>query len=172
VIPVAQTQRYEGPEQRGSCVQACVASVFEIPESMAPTQGEIFVWTRLHYPGLTCLHRETDRPVKEPPVPQAGEQTIWIATVHTQTPAFTDPCGRCWEYEGNEHGPPLPGRPRRCPWCGERWGLEKGVRRGYHAVVMRGRDVVWDPNPDWYVGARHWLVRDPARVEPRRLPRA
>ena len=176
--PVTQTKLYSAPDERGSCMQACVASVFEIPEAMAPTErAGIAAWTSLHYPGIQWVawHGE---PTSTPPVP-LGHHGFWIASVHTQTEGFTDPCGRCWEFEGNENGSPLCDPPRPCPFCGERWGLPKGTRPGYHAIVMRLARVEHDPNPNAdydaervYIGAQWWVVADPARIEPRRLPRA
>lgn len=175
--PVSQTRFYEGPEERGSCVQACVASIFELPESLACIERDIYGWTSLHYPGLQYV-RIDHEPRPAPSVP-VGHHGFWIASVHTQTEGFTDNCGRCWEFEGNENGPPLCDPPRPCPFCGEPFGLPKGTRPGYHAIVMRNAKVEHDPNPrcDWdaeriYVGAAWWIACDPARVEPRRLPNA
>lgn len=175
--PVTQTRFYEGPEDRGSCVQACIASIFELPESLAPTEREAYTWTSLHYPGLQLV-RQDHEPQPEPSVP-VGHHGFWIGSVHTQTEGFTDPCGRCWEFEGNENGPPLCDPPRPCPFCGEQFSLPKGTRPGYHAVVMRNAKVEHDPNPncDWeaarvFVGRAWWVASDPARVEPRRLPNA
>jgi hypothetical protein len=172
---VTQTKLYSGPDERGSCVQACVASIFELPEMMAPEQNEIAAWTSLHYPGLQYVAWECE-PSAKPPTP-LGHHGYWIASVHTQTEGFTDPCGRCWEFEGNENGPPLCDPPRPCPYCGEQWGLPKGTRPGYHAVVMRNAAVEHDPNPntDWdvervYVGAKWWVVADPSRIAARVLP--
>lgn len=172
---VTQSKLYAGPEDRGNCVQACVASIFELSEARAPAQGYVAEWTALNYPGLQYVALSVD-PTSVEPTP-LGHFGYWIATVHTQTEGFTDLCGRCWEYEGNEHGPPIAGPPRPCPLCGESYGLEKGTRPGYHAVVMKGMQVEHDPSPnvDWdrervYVGAAWWTVADPSRVEPRRLP--
>jgi hypothetical protein len=172
---VSQTRHYEGPTERGSCVQACVASVFEIPEAMAPTQRDIAPWTTLHYPGIAYVSW-TCEPTADPPAP-LGHHGYWIASVHTQTEGFTDPCGRCWEFEGNEHGPPLCDPARPCPFCGEQWELPKGKRPGYHAIVMLNGKVEHDPSPsaNWdadrvFVGAAWWVVADPARIDPRRLP--
>lgn len=173
--PVTQTRFYEGPEQRGSCVQACVASIFELPESLAPAERDVHSWTSLHYPGLRFV-RTDHEPQQQPQVP-VGHHGFWIASVHTQTKGFRDTCGRCWEFEGNENGPALCDPPRPCPFCGERWGLPKGTRPGYHAIVMRGGKVEHDPNPrcDWdadrvFVGASWWVAFDPAQIEPRRIP--
>lgn len=175
--PVSQARFYEGPEERGSCVQACVASIFELPESLAPVARDVHSWTSLHYPGLQYVSLDHE-PQATPSVP-VGHHGFWIGSVHTQTEGFTDNCGRCWEFEGNENGPPLCDPPRPCPFCGESFGLPKGIRPGYHAVVMRNARVEHDPNPngDWdaervYVGAAWWVAHDPARIEPRRLPNA
>lgn len=158
VKPVNQTRFYEGLEERGSCVQACVASIFELPESLAPIERDIYTWTSLHYPGLQYVRLDHE-PQPSPSVP-VGHHGFWIASVHTQTEGFTDNCGRCWEFEGNENGPPLCDPPRPCPFCGEPFGLPKGTRPGYHAIVMRNAKVEHDPNPhcDWdaariYIGA-------------------
>lgn len=172
---VTQTRLYEGPELRGSCVQACVASIFELPEAMAPTEPDVYPWTHLHYPGLQFVQINHE-PQVQPSVP-IGHHGYWIASVHTQTEGFTDKCGRCWEFEGNEHGPPLCDPPRPCPFCGAQWGQPKGIRPGYHAIVMRNSKVEHDPNPncDWdrdrvFVGASWWVARDPSRIAPRALP--
>ena len=173
--PVTQTKFYEGGENRGSCVQASIASIFELPEILAPTEREIYTWTTLHYPGLQFVRTEHE-PQSEPNTP-LGHHGFWIAGVHTQTEGFTDKCGRCWEFEGNEHGGPINPPARPCPFCGEQWGLEKGIRPGYHAVVMRSSKLEWDPNPNAdydrervFVTASWWVASDPARIDPRRLP--
>lgn len=157
-------------------MQACIASIFELSEHMAPTEKDgIYRWTSLHYPGLSWVTTDLE-PTPTAPVP-IGHHGFWIASVHTQTEGFTDDCGRCWEFEGNENGPALCDPPRPCPFCGEQFGLAKGTRPGYHAIVMRNAKVEHDPNPnaDWdaartFVGASWWLASDPARIDPRRLP--
>lgn len=170
-----QSVLYSGPTDRGSCVQACVATLFGIDEATAPQERDVSQWTTLHYPGLQHVKWECE-PTATAPTP-LGHYGFWIASVHTQTEGFTDSCGRCWEFEGNDHGPPLCDPPRPCPFCGEQWGLPKGTRPGYHAVVARNGVVEHDPNPnaDWdaervFVGAAWWVVADPSLVEPRRLP--
>lgn len=173
---VTQSKLYAGPDFRGSCEQACIATLFGIEERMVPERGQdVGAWTSLHYPGLQYVRRECE-PTRTPPTP-LGHHGYWIASVHTTTAGFTDNCGRCWEFEGNENGPPLCDPPRPCPFCGEPWGLPKGTRPGYHAIVMRNAKVEHDPNPntDWdiervYVGAAWWVAADPSRIEPRRLP--
>lgn len=63
--------------------------------------------------------------------------------------------------------------PMRCPWslpCLWIGGVQSPRYDGAHAVVCRGRDIVWDPHPQREMGHHGWLDAtyflpiDPARL--------
>lgn len=154
-MPVAQRRLYRPAEhplgaQRGDCLAACVASVFEVPYHQASSavghSQALFDWTREHYPWLRAEHRtlgdtwkgvETLDSYKEWPE-RHFEHGYWIATVWSpRIPDIETPDGIAW---------------------------------GLHAVVMHGWDCVWDPHPRRaegfgpFRGATTWHVLDPAHA--------
>lgn len=187
MIHVKQTKLYDPgpPVYRGNCVNACIASIFEVPIESLPefkgTETHVQAWLAFHYPGVVVKRREfepidmsdedTRRAVQSDGVWRAG---FWIASV--ESPRYSEAC----TFHVSETGTPMPPywyAPDECPHCGG-----SGERAGFHAVVAKGGEVVHDPHPEvkgygWeYNGrlvAQTWFeVSDPARLIPRRLASA
>ena len=168
----------DGP-QRGDCLAACVASIFEVPyEDCAEIDGDtetVRAWLTARYPGLSvsyrifhglddCPERIGDH-VNWPT--HHWEQGYWIASVWS--PRIPDretfDCGCAYDSD-NQPKPPDPD----CRWChGEPHKRSMGITWGLHAVVMRGARLAWDPHPSrdpnaglYFAGAVTFVVTDPA----------
>lgn len=178
MIHVKQTRTYEGPEYRGNCYQACVASIFELAIDMVPDlhgRGDSLLqhWLDVHYPGVAVRSRDV-----VPLDPRTEQFTLpvgqgwWIATV--QSTRFVEPCNY-HVVEGGEPMPPYWYHALECPHCGG-----NGDRPGFHAIVCRGNKVEHDPHPDcggydWsyvgkLVGVTSFEVSDPSRLSVRLTP--
>lgn len=169
----------DGP-QRGDCVAACLASIFEMPyEDCAEVQGDsqgVFKWTRKHFPGVRAETRVL-RPLDGPE--RIGDHVNWLTGHHEQgywmaaiwSPRIPDRemtgCG-CTDRTDGAGDPD-------CEWChGRPAERNLGILWGLHAVVMFNDQLVWDPHPDadpnatlYFNSATTWYVEDPARLTPR-----
>ena len=182
MIHVRQTKLYEEgpPVYRGNCVQACVASLFDLPIDSVPdmhgrTDQMLNEWLSVHYPGVVVQSRD-ETPASGDDFPH--RHGYWIATV--ESPRFTEQCS--YHVAENDDGTPK-GEPMPpfwyfkddCPHC-----KGTGTRPGYHAIVMKGREVVHDPHPDAegygyeyvgrFVAATWFYVGDPSRLAHRSIP--
>ncbi len=160
--------------QRGDCMRASVASVFELGLEDVPHfvefddwYGEWIRW--LEARGLSIydarISVEEDDPAKLGSWPSAG---YWLATV--KSPRGRARCAVCKgakvsvdEWVGDEyvqHDEPQP-----CSTC-EATGFVPSL----HLVVMNGPELVWDPHPRREMGhlgyVSGWIFRalDPARL--------
>lgn len=181
--PVAQTEFFRPEDhplgyQRGNCLAACVASIFEVPlsqvEEIRALGGSqaVFTWTRRHYPGVRSECVYLDRADADPFDPEGWREWpslgsvhnmgYWIATVYSYRipDVMMTGCG-CVER--------VPGGDPECEWCSGRPAeREHGMNFGTHAVVMRGDAIAWDPHPKREDGVgpirtqTTWHVVDPA----------
>jgi hypothetical protein len=152
--PIEQPTVGEGT---GTCIAASVASIFEVPISacaiMMPPDNysqKVYEWTRECYPGLRCVHRTY--------------ATNYRIVDHDE--------GR-WDYDLDEV---------EIPWFPGYWmgtfespritassGPYKG-KPGLHCVVMKNRELVWDPHPQRdmgvgkFFGEYVWYVEDPSKL--------
>lgn len=169
VIPVEQRQMAIFDErgdnvQRGDCLTACIASLFELPIDDVPFFVDMENWwgeynNWLHDRGLQLgqvrLSTVDDDPTRLNGHPTEG--IYWIATV--KSPRSKARCNGCKGTGQSQHeeGP--------CGWCGE-----SGLVPSLHAVVMCGGELVWDPHPQrdmghlGFVSGEWFVVRDPARL--------
>lgn len=125
----------------GNCFWACVASIMEIPLDNLrygpPYDHEVAAWTKREQPYLThhSVHLGRNyRLVDHPPSPGHPHPQRWVY----------DDAGDDWEPPTDDY------------WIGTIWspGLKRPkddpyLCRPLHAVVMLGRDVVHDPNPNY-----------------------
>lgn len=157
---------FEG-SQRGDCVAACLASIFEMPIDTFPEHDDtqwLWRWLAVYFPGVDLQHKHFGRPTDEAPY----HRGFWLATIESSR--FKEHCTDCsvdlaestsffWKRD-------------ECPWC-----RGTGIRPGFHCVVMENRDRVWDPHPgvDWdaplsFAGEKTFHVKDVARLTPRVMP--
>lgn len=159
------------PGAGGDCYPACIASIFELPLSQVPgrrgNRQEVFDWLALNFPGVGVISRHWTVPRDEPDF----HQGYWIATVISRRFRMAD-CQSCIADRRRKSNPPYFWRREECPAC-EGTGEELGL----HAVVMEGRQRVWDPHPKadrdaplQFRGEDVFVVTDPARLTPRVLP--
>jgi hypothetical protein len=152
---VEQTRFYRG-DGRGNCVAAALASIFrldlddvDVPDGCS--DGEIAAWSNARYPWLECRH--VDHGVNYR-VLEEGPQGRWTYDLPDEPPV-----------------PPTPGIWKAAVISPSGLLVAAGPWRGtpiLHAVVMRGADLVWDPNPnyDWTTAAptvvmsTWWTARD------------
>lgn len=167
----------DGP-QRGDCVAACLASIFELPyEQCAEVDGtsqSIFAWTRDRFPGIRAGIRVV-RPLGDGPEKLGDhltwptshlEQGYWMAGIWS--PRIPDEemrgCG-CADRTGGAGDP-------GCEHCGGRPAERSlGILYGLHAVVMHGHELAWDPHPErdptatlYFDSATSWHVEDPSKL--------
>lgn len=162
--------------QRGDCMRACVASLFELPLEDVPHFVERDTWygdwiNWLNDRGLTIwdarVRTADDDETKLTGWPSDG---YWMATV--KSPRGRSRCPVCngdkvalrtWDDELRyyiEHDTPQP-----CGYCSE-----TGLVPSLHCVVMHGPDLVWDPHPQrdmghlGFVSGELFRVIDPARL--------
>lgn len=148
--------------QRGDCLTACLASLFELPLDEVPhfvatdnwfSEYSNWLVDRGLQLGQVHLCVDEDDPTKLTGYPIEGVH--WIATV--KSPRGKARCGGC---KGTRE---LDGDP--CQWCDA-----TGLVPSLHAVVMCGREIVWDPHPQREMGhlgflSGEWfIVRDPAKL--------
>lgn len=163
--------------QRGDCMRAAVASLFELPLEEVPhfvAYGDWWgVWTTwLEERGLRIANAFMTVDPEDPTQLKGWPGDVyWLATV--KSPRGKTRCCVCkgekttlrdWDDELSEyveHETPQPCR--RC----EATGLEPSL----HCVVMFGRELVWDPHPQremghlGFVSGEEFRVIDPARLQ-------
>lgn len=173
---MAVFDEYGDNVQRGDCMRASVASLFELPLEDVPHFVEADdwwgEWTRwLEQRGLriaNAFYRVDDAD----PTRLTGwpGDVYWLATV--KSPRGKTRCCVCngekvtlrnWDDRTADyvkHETPQP-----CTSC-EATGLQPSL----HSVVMFGRDLVWDPHPQrdmghlGFCGGYEFKVIDPARI--------
>lgn len=181
MIPVEQRQLWrpddhpDGP-QRGDCLRACVASIFELPYEEIPAntiEGDrrINEWLSTTLPGVAAQYHYL-RGIAEPETldswrewPQSHyEPGYWIAAV--KSPRIPDV-----EEFGCGCVAQVPGGDPECEWCGGKPETRSmGIRWGLHAVVMRHGRCVWDPHPERsdtvgpFAGATTFRAVDPGAL--------
>jgi hypothetical protein len=165
--------------QRGDCLTACVASVLELPIDEVPVFVESDSWWNDYLEffrergflieGAFMRVDETD------PLKLCGwpSERYWIATV--KSPRGKTRCSVCkgekatsrqWDGELGDYVEF--DEPQPCGHC-EATGLVASL----HAVVMYGRDLVWDPHPQrdmghlGFVSGNQFGVADPSLLVPR-----
>lgn len=153
--------------QRGDCVAACLASIFELPIDVFPPTDDrqwLWRWLAVYYPGVSFVHKQYGRPTEQAP----GHTGLHLAGIVSSR--FRERCTDC--NEEIEESTPFFFRRDECPWCGG-----SGIRPGHHSVVMKGSHREWDPHPDadWdapltYVSETLFIVTDVARLAPRMVP--
>lgn len=170
----------DGP-QRGDCVTACLASIFELPYEDCVVDGGsqgVFAWTRQNFRGI-CARTRVLRPLGDGPE-RIGDHVNWPTHHHEQgywmaaiwSPRIPDEemrgCG-CADRTSGAGDP-------ACEWChGQPSERRLGINWGLHAVVMFNAKLVWDPHPDaapttqtmYFDAATTWHVDDPSQI-PRR----
>lgn len=145
-------------EDTGTCLAASLSSIFEVPltqcEPVMPPNNHsqsVMTWTTEHYPGIRCLPRSCSRNYRIENID--GEDV--------------------WRYDLEE---------TEIPWHPGYWigtfespritvthGAYKGML-GLHAVVMKNRELVWDPHPKREMGVGKffgeyvWSVEDPSKL--------
>lgn len=139
MIPVYQ-ERFGWGE--GDCVWATLASIFEIPypemgtERIAsPHYSDVRKWTECRFPYLEYHYEDWSvnyRLVPGPSIPEHPSPTRWAYDVPDE---FEPPVEGYWM--GTIHSLSL-----RAPLESAYYGMP-----GLHAVVMKGRKLVHDPNP-------------------------
>jgi hypothetical protein len=164
--------------QRGDCLTACVASIFELPIDQVPFFVESESWwddyqaffcERGFQVGEVRISVDDDDPTKLTGHPTDG--IYWIATV--KSPRGKARCSVCegtksttdqWDSEREEYA--HFDEPQACSYCGA-----SGLVPSLHCVVMCGGELVWDPHPRRDMGHLGWvsgewlIARDPAVFE-------
>lgn len=163
----------DGP-QFGDCYRACIASLFEVDYELVPElRGDthkLHEWLSEVAPGVRVQHRILGDLWKEPETLDSWRQWpathhefgYWIATVKSSRIPDLQRFG-CGCADDAGVGDPS------CKWChGKPGERSMGIQWGLHAVVMRNRDLAWDPHPlrDGTVGpfrgAETFHLDDPA----------
>lgn len=165
MIPVYQ-QHFGWGE--GDCTWACLASIFEEPlesfaysKVMALSDGDLMKLTEQRWPHLEYVHADlaTNYRIVDGPydVPGVGSQR-WAYDLPRPDKWAPPLCGATdYFYLGSVHSQKLM-HPVESPYYG---------MPGLHSVVMHGREVAHDPNPnnDPYgeplpiVGIGFWVQR-------------
>lgn len=163
--------------QRGDCLTACVASIFELPIDAVPFfvdeddwHGSYTGWLRERGLVLGAPHVVVD--VNDPTVLR-GHPTdgiYWIATV--KSPRGLTRCVICkgeakaqHQWLGVEERYVEYDEPRPCVECNA-----TGRTPSLHAVVMLGGELVWDPHPQremghlGFVSGEWFILADPMAV--------
>jgi hypothetical protein len=175
----------DGP-QRGDCMTACLASVFEQPYEDCEVKGyagEISDWLKeRRYAGVEAVHHLLGTGWQNPE--SIGDYRLWPTSHHEMgywiagiwSPRIPDEekfgCG-CVER--------VPGGDPECEWChGEPEKRSMGIQWGLHAVVMQYGQVAWDPHPEaedrgpdetiYFRSAVTFHVVDPAQLRRSPMP--
>jgi len=161
--------------QRGDCLTACVASIFELSIEDVPYFVESDSWwgdymnfshDRGFQLGQVRISTDDEDPTKLNGYPTEG--VYWIATV--KSPRGRTRCSVCkgeretksqWvEDHYEEYDEPQP-----CLYCDA-----TGLVPSLHAVVMCGKEMVWDPHPQrdmghlGFVSGEWFIARDPSQL--------
>lgn len=163
--PIEQTRFYvpgdsifEPDRERGNCLSACIASIFEVSiedaESAAEYASNTREWVEARFPGVSIAERELGKRPRDRaeiltdyqswPSEAPYHNGFWIGTFWS--PRILDRpmygCGCPWDEQDN-----FVGANPDCRWCaGEPLRRYMGVDWGMHAVVMKGGKVAWDPH--------------------------
>jgi hypothetical protein len=184
VIPVEQEHMAVFDEdgdnvQRGDCLRACVASIFELPLADVPHFVEADDWlgwytrwvrARGFVLGTVRLSVGEENPLRLTGHPTEG--IYWIATV--KSPRSRARCGVCGgagvalrQWLGSEARYVEYDEPQPCVECDA-----TGLVPPLHAVVMCGGELAWDPHPLRDMGHGGWIsgqwfiAADPAAFIP------
>lgn len=166
--------------QRGDCLTACVASLFELAIEDVPFFVESDSWWQDYQDfarerGL-CIERAWVKVDEDDPMKLNGwpGDRYWIATV--KSPRGKTRCSVCkgtgatseqWNKELEEYVALDCEQP--CDYC-----AATGLVPSLHALVMFGRDIVWDPHPQrdmghlGFISGEQFGAPDPARLTLRR----
>jgi hypothetical protein len=137
------------PPVRGNCLAACVASIFEVPLddlALIYDNRTLGFWLRGAQPALTYRHQDHGR---------LGEDLVWRAAPVALGSVMPDVSTLRALWIATVKSPRIE-------------ATEDNI--GLHAVVMRGREVAWDPHPARSdgVGAQYamtWFeLIDPGRL--------
>lgn len=163
--------------QRGDCLTACVASLFELTIDEVPFFVESDNWWAdyhnfFHERGLQLaqvrFQVDEDDPTRLRGGPLHG--IYWIGTV--KSPRGRTRCSVCkgsgqtarqWDSEFCEYVDYE--SPQPCSCCDA-----TGLVPSLHAVVMCGVELVWDPHPQrdmghlGFVSGEWFVVRDPSKL--------
>ena len=180
MIPVEQRQMAIFDEhgdcvQHGDCLTACVASIFELPLDEVPFFVEHDDWHRRYHGFVAarglCIERAWIN-VDEDPTQLTGSpgDRYWIATVYS--PRGKTRCTICkGERETLRQYDRKTGDWFDLDELDACWYCEAtGLIASLHAVVMHGRELVWDPHPQremghlGFISGEQFGVPDPARV--------
>lgn len=163
--------------QKGDCLTACVAALFEVPIDEVPFfviekdwHGSYTRWLRDR--GIVLAHPQISVDPDDPTVLRGrpSDGIYWIATV--KSPRGRARCAVCrGEREALEQWLGFEERyvkydtPQPCVNC-EATGFEASL----HCVVMCGGDLVWDPHPQrdmghlGFVFGEWFVLADPMAV--------
>lgn len=152
--PVYQDQFGYG---KGNCVWACVASLFDIPlddlRLPAPTDEELSAWFEEQLPDLELHHRDMAvdyRVIEGYPYVEGVGTGRWTYDLPKK---WTCPTRGYWMASIHSPGLMTPVESHYYPMP------------GMHMVVMKGRKLVHDPNPNYEVPyepeivEQHWWTK-------------
>jgi hypothetical protein len=150
--------------QRGDCLTACIASLFELSLDEVPFFVEKDTWWSdyqafLHERGFQLgqvrISTADDDPLRLTGAPADG--IYWLATV--LSPRGKTRCSVCqgeratttqWDSERDEYV--YFDDPQPCSYCNA-----TGLVPCLHSIVMCGREIVWDPHPQRDMGHLGWV---------------
>lgn len=128
MIPIFQTKFGYG---EGNCAHACIASIFELPLKLVDFEvadwDEIQAWTALNFPELTVGEIDLAFNVEE------KSNGRWAYEVPN---TWEPPTGAYWMASVNSRNLQ---RPESDPYY---------PMPALHAIVMKGRQIAHDPNPN------------------------
>lgn len=181
VIPVEQRYMAIFDEhgdnlQRGDCLTACIASIFELPIDEVPFFVQEDDWYRAYHDWVRtrglCIERAWISVDDEDPTKLNGypSDRYWIATV--LSPRGKTRCNVCkgeretatqWDKELSTYQ--ILDAPAPCSYCDA-----TGLKPSLHAIVMRGREIAWDPHPQrdmghlGFVSGEQFGCPDPTKI--------
>jgi hypothetical protein len=182
VIPVEQQELAEYDDagessKRGDCLRACMASLFELPLEEVPHFvasdnwfGLWIEWLNERGFGIWQARISTHEDDKTRLTGYPSQGTMWLATV--LSPRIKAKCRSCegagfvWSEYDYEKGERVHfAEETACRWC-------EGTGRvpGLHAILMQGKDVLYDPHPQremghlGFVDGTIFVALDPGRL--------
>jgi hypothetical protein len=165
----------EGP-QRGDCMAACIASIFELPyEDCAELDGttrSLSAWLEPRFPGVYPLTRYLNDVTQGERIgdhlgwpSEHHERGYWLAGIWSSRIPDREMrgCGCASRVAGGDPS---------CEWCHGRPDERfLGIEWGLHMVVMENWSLVWDPHPErdpdaplYIQSATTFHVGDPAKL--------
>lgn len=162
--------------QRGDCLTACLASIFELPLDDVPFFVEQDDWYSAYHEWVCdrglCIEQAHVTVDEDDPCKLRGwpSDRYWIATV--KSPRGRARCNVCggggetatqWDKKFSTYV--TLDAPAPCTYC-EGSGLVPSL----HAIVMYGREIAWDPHPQrdmghlGFISGEQFGVPDPVRV--------